>query len=366
MNKRNRIFPFITERAGVCILILLLMIMVVIFLEPVCFSQSPEPAIKKSEPAIQIKIPDGLYLYKPSFREEWFTRGFSPLVIVKDKKLIDPYGLVKKIGISAFLTEYVTGKRFNVYVGSEIYGRLSNLDLSVVSMKERCVHQEDEFVSDIRGEGIYEGKALPSGWFTEREVSGRRHRIYGATKIVITPEAFQVSKSPGVFRVTEADMRRMEEEVRKNLVPVAIEHINKRLAVENRKLIGESGSRLRITEAFDLDGNGKKDLVGVYYLSAKSNTGGFHPCDIFFVLWDTGRLEKISSKSAVPSYMLGGVIDIDQDGVEELIMATHVESVHGVGGWGRQIDILRHGPSGWTSIFRSERICYTTGFYIIH
>ena len=61
--------------------------------------------------------------------------------------------------------------------------------------------------------------------------------------------------------------------------------------------------------------------------------------------------------------MIGGVIDIDQDGIQELIIVTGVISMHEDGGAGRKIDILRHGPLGWTSVYRSKWICDPTPFY---
>ena len=193
---------------------------------------------------------------------------------------------------------------------------------------------------------------------------GQRYKIYSSTKILIAPQSYRVPKKQVLFTVTDEDMQRMTEAVRKHLVPREIEEINRTLAKEKRRVIGESKSRLDVIEAFDLDGNGKKDLVGIYYLSVvHNNPQGYWPHDILFVLWDTGKVEKIACEDRSPAFVLGGVIDIDQDGLQELIVTSRVTSKHKDGGEGRQIDILHHSPDGWKSIFRSRWICDIGLFY---
>jgi hypothetical protein len=352
MDKRNCVIsPFISKKVGTLILILWLMIMIVIFLNSICFSQSPKPAPKKAATPIQVKIPDGLYLYKPYFSERW-SGNFSPLILVKNKKLMDPYLVAEEKGYEAYLSKYVVGKTFDVYVGSERFGSLRELDLGF-RYSSPC--RRDEFIPDMVGNGEYEGKPLPSEWFIEKEMWGNRYKIYGSTRILITPQTYRGPKGQVLLSMTDDDMKRAEEAVRKHLVPGEIEEINKRLAKEKDRVIGESKSRLAVIEAFDLDFNGKKDIVGQYYLSTKTNTRGYWSRGIWFVLWDTGKIEKIKYQynGGINQIMIGGVVDIDQDGILELIIATGVTSRHEDVGEGRQIDILRHGPLGWTSIYRS-------------
>ena len=329
----------------------------VIFTSINSFCQNQASPIKKAEAAIEVKIPEGLYLYKPNFRED---SVFSPLVLVENKKLVDPYVLVQMMGIKSFLKKYVTEKTFNVYVGSELFGKLKNMNLTSISTKNKC--QGDNFVPDIQGNGQYEGKPLPYGWLKEEKGSGYLYRIYGSTKIVITPESFQMRKKPLILPVTDSDIERMIEAVQKHIVPKEIEDINIRLEKENRRVIREEGSYLRVAEAYDLDGNGKKDLVGIYYLNTINNKGGSSR-DILFILPNTVKVEKVISGSAVPSFMLGGVIDIDQDGVQELIMVSSFMPGTDSGDR-RQIEILRYTSEGWVSIFRSKWICDHLGFYV--
>lgn len=360
MDERNFVIPFIIKKVGTWISILGLTIMIVAFLNSICFSQSPKPAPKKAETPVQVKIPDGMYLYNPYLSR---VEGFSPLVLVRNKKLIDPYLVAEEREYEAYLSKYVVGKTFVVYVGSERFGSIKELDLGFM-YSSPC--RRDEFIPDMVGNGEYEGKPLPSEWFIEKEMWGNRYKIYGSTRILITPQTYQGPKRQVLLSVTDDDMKRAEEAVRKHLVPGEIEEINKRLAKEKDRVIGESKSRLAVIEAFDLDLNGKKDIVGEYYLSTKTNTRGYWGRGIWFVLWDTGKIEKIKYQynGGINQIMIGGVVDIDQDGILELIIATGVTSRHEDVGEGRQIDILRHEPLGWASIYRSKWICDSARFYL--
>ena len=347
MQKKNRIYLFIFNRMP--ILVLLIPIIILLGTTIVIATDQKGTTKSKGESGIQVKIPEGLYLYKPDFSKD----AVSPLVLVKDGKLLDPYTLAKEIGISSFSNQYIANKTFYAYSGSELYGKISNL--SLIS-DYGCI--TEEFVPYIRWVGHFEGKPLPHGWLAEKSVEGIRYHVFGSTKVIFTPQPLKVSKSPTVFPVTERDMEMMVKAVQKNLIPSAIEQINKRLKKENRKIIGEGASRLDVVEAFDLNGDGKKDMLGVYYFSAKhDNPKGYWAHDILFVLWDSGTIERIASMNRSPAYMIGGILDIDQDGVQELILITSVGPEVEDGDDGVRIDILSHGATGWTSIYHTKCIC---------
>lgn len=98
--------------------------------------------------------------------------------------------------------------------------------------------------------------------------------------------------------------------------------------------------------------------MGVYYLIAKQgNLKSVSTQSIFFVIWDSGKIERIASEDKTPAYIMGGIIDLDLDGVQELISGTSVGPDREDGDDGLQIDILRYGPSGWTSVYRPKWIC---------
>jgi len=60
------------------------------------------------------------------------------------------------------------------------------------------------------------------------------------------------------FEVTDEDETKVNQAIRKNLVPRAIDHVNKILAKESKRVIGEGRSRILRIEAIDLNGDGKK------------------------------------------------------------------------------------------------------------
>ena len=337
MNKKKQIQPFSFKRSSILVLLLLGILFGTII---AAIAEQKGVDENKAQSDFQVKIPDGLYLYKPDFSQD----AISPLVLVKNGKLYDPYTLTKEMGMPSFTKAYITNKTFYAYVGSELYGKVS--DLNLISDSGWCI--TDEFVLYIRWVGRYEGKPLPHGWLAEKIADGIRYHVFGSTRVIFAPQKLPVSKKTVVFQVTERDMEKMVKAVQKNLIPAEIEQINERLKQENRKM-RERGGRLEVAEAFDIDGNGKKDLVGVYYLYG----GG----DICFILWDSGKIEKIDSESMTPAYVIGGIIDLDLDGVQELILGTSVLRNPAEGDDGMQIDILRHGPSGWTSVYRPKWIC---------
>jgi hypothetical protein len=340
---RNKTRLFIINAV---VILLLLLIFVVIPGTSIVAGKIPK-GINVMEPRVQVKIPDGLYLYKPDFSKD----AISPLVLVQNGKLVDPYTLAKEMGMPSFSKKYVTGKTFYAYVGSELYGKVSKLS----PISDYGCHTE-EFVPYIRWVGHFEGKPLPHGWLAEEKVEKRRHRIFSSTRAIFAPRLLKVPKAPSVFEVTEGDMERMVEVARKNFVPFVMEYFNKGLGKEDQGIIREEGSFLDVAEAFDLDANGKKDLVGVYSLTYSRKPSFVSSQEILFVLWDSEKVQRVPSQASSTACLIGGLIDIDMDGTQEMIVGTSVYNFEGADD-GLQIDILRHGPSGWTSVYRPKWIC---------
>ena len=165
MKKKNRFCQFTFNKRSILVLLI-----PVILLGTIIVVMADQKGIGsgKAQSAFQAKIPDGLYLYKPYFSRR---EGYSPLVLVKNKKLMDPYLVGEEKGYEAHLSKYVVGKTFDVYVGSERFGSLKELDLGF-SYSSPC--RRDEFIPNMGGRGAYEGKPLPSEWFIEKEMWGNQ------------------------------------------------------------------------------------------------------------------------------------------------------------------------------------------------
>ncbi|MBI5453003.1 MAG: hypothetical protein HY956_00070 [Deltaproteobacteria bacterium] len=309
----------------------------------------------------KVKLPNGLYLYQPKTNAE----PFSPLFIVDNGKLIDPYALRDSIGMEKFDKEYVKGKGFNVYAGSELIGTLSDL-IIMINNPEKV----EEYSSDIVGYGKYSGGPLPGEVSDGSLFANDFNTEFGTIKAVLSPQTFKYSKKWEEFKVTEEDAKRAKDAVRKRYSSYAKGIIAKILVKEKRKIIAESRSSLDFLTAIDLDGNGKKELIGNYsfsyrYVDDKDpinlNDSGLYSIELLFVLWDSGKAEKVlAGMESLPAFSLGGIIDLDGDGVYELIVQESVSfsyeynaeiDYEGYSPDGKRIEVLKHSPSGWKKVF---------------
>ena len=342
-------------------------------------AEQKEAAASKAEQAFQVKLPDGLYLFQPLPQDtiyeldtgagKWRSipnpakDDFSPLFIVQNDKLIDPYSLANKIGIDKFNKKYVIGKTFNVYNGTEKIGELKDVRLGFEN--NWC---SNEFLSNIAGKGKYKGKPLP-GKLQDRSIyiSGgdAADPFFSPIKAIATLQSFQASKDMEPFTITEEDKTKAIEVVREKVLPEAMEEIRKRLKRHKIMLIGEKieHSNLNFLKAVDLDGNGSKEIIGIYSprirYNWKSPEGKDYKSEssreILFLLWDTGKIERILLGDMIFSFGLGGIIDIDHDGIQELIIQISVSRDSELSG--KRIEIFKHNSSGWRRIYQSVKIC---------
>lgn len=311
-----------------------------------------------AEESFKVKIPEGLYLYHPKIDKE----VFSPLFIVEKGKLIDPYALAKRVGIEAFNERYVKDKVFSVYVGRELTGRLSSVKLESVNF---CY--STEFLPDIRGNGRYEGMPLMEKYVNKSlYVDNDNNLRHGSIRAIISPEPVSSTKTEE-FTVTDEDRVEVAEKSIRQFDPEAMEYMKKWLETlnEHKYTITEKVPRLDSVKAFDMDGNGKKDLIGVYtlYVGARDVSGNSRSkesniAEILYVMHDNGTMERAAiDYGTEPAFGLAGVVDIDQDGFYELAIQLDAGSDKEPDDEGKKIDILRHTSSGWESIYRTEKIC---------
>jgi hypothetical protein len=310
--------------------------------------------------AVQVKIPDGAYLYYSNFNN-LKKNIFSPLFLIKGGAIIDPYNLTKKTSIQRLEVEYFTAKEFAVYRGIEKIGKLSRINLALKNICKVGALTVSELLSDVVGSGSFTGSPiLPRSFSAKRD----KKMVYEPVEIIITPATF-IPKSGASFSVvTEDEKKKMIGSFRQKLLPTVWKQLDDFLVNKSKHhVVSEGESRLFAAAAIDLDGNGKKDYVGIYNLTVKVSAKGLSSISTLFVLWDTGKVEMIATDNLIPGFSIIGVIDIDQDGVQELVFQRVVE-VYQEGLYsGRQIQMLRHESSGWKTIYRSKPICGPLSFY---
>lgn len=309
----------------------------------------------KSQESIQVKLPDGVYFYKKT------TTGLiSPMVIVENGKLVDPYDLVNKIGLERFTRAYINEKEFTVYQYNQNIGKVSKISLKSTNQCEGY----PEFTPNILGNGEYQIEPIvpPPSYAQVKSNSydlgfGER-QDFANKRIVITPPAFQTAPKSQLLLLTKEDEERVKKAFLKDIFPNSSKNLRKRSVEKKRKIKSYNKSKLMVADAFDLDGNGKKDFVSIYNQSANFENGGGISDLSVFVLNDVGGSTLVyPTDYPTTDTQFIGSIDVDQDGVQELIM-QHLVFKFGKGEvWGKQIEILKYSDKRWLTIYQTKVIC---------
>lgn len=88
--------------------------------------------------------------------------------------------------------------------------------------------------------------------------------------------------------------------------------------------------------------------------------------EVLFAMFDNNKAEAVGfGVGNAPAFSLGGVIDVDGDGIQELVVQLRVNDYYYDGvsyeandyDDGREIIIFKHGQSGWKKIYSSGKIC---------
>jgi hypothetical protein len=351
---------------GVFLVFLLLLVLLHVFHASGNAADNPLPSAKQSAKIkFQAKYPNGLYLYKP--KEE--KNEFSPLFIVKDGRLFDPYLMAEKNGEDQFFNDYVKGKTFHVSIYSENVGEISDLRLQF-----RKPIQTKEFVADIKSNGTYLGKPLQVNQYIKSSfLLEKDFKKFAIPKFIATPLLNREIKK-GELSLTEEDKKKASDAVRKQLLPEATRYVNERLQLEKEKsvIVGDNSS-ISFAWAIDLEQDGKKVIIGCYSITIeyqKQERDVRHEHDrrsgwaleILFALREDGKVEQISFDTMSPAFSFIDAIDLNGDGAKEIIMeigrSPEDEPFFG----GKSIAIFSSSAFGWKQVFQSAKtansICY--------
>ncbi len=308
------------------------------------------PSRRGAGETIRVGIPDGLYLY----RQDFIANNFSPLLLVRDGRLVDPYREISKVGLEGFMAANAAGRTFDVYAGAERLGRMTDLQM------EGSDCDTEGFSPDIQGDGVYDGRSFASAPEPDFAI-GEGRVIHGSTRVILAPESYRPPTHPVYLELTQADKKHVLKAAKGGLVAENIKPLMASIEKDGDRFIGEEG-RLDFVEAVDLDGNGKKDFVGVYYLIAKAfdKRAGLYRypgTEILFVLRDSGRMEKIAESGTIPVILVAGCIDLDRDGQMEIVYVRAMSRRYDSGSDGKRIEIVRHSSSGWKRVYKTMTVC---------
>jgi hypothetical protein len=317
---------------------------------------------KKQEKVLNVKMPDGIYLYYSTLGNLQVNK-VSPLIIVKNGRLLNPYEIADKMNTQEMMKKYSVSKTFAVVRGSEKIGEISNVEFESYYCLEKPRNHKQKILPVIKGEGKYSGKTITS--------SLRNSKLpFGFTNIIITPPSFNPDIGSKIFELTEDYKKKILAECREKFLPIILEEQSKKLAKRGRQIKEENKSRIFAADAVDLNGTGKTDYIGLYNVSFKVTEGirsvGLAGDEVPFILWHDGKIERIDEGKSAVGFMYINAIDIDGDGIKELFVQKIIP-IEKIGDDGAidtfQIEILKHQSSGWKSIWHSGLICGPSSFY---
>jgi hypothetical protein len=221
------------------------------------------------------------------------VRGeIEPIFMIYDGKFIDPSEETKRVGFEIFNHKWFDGKTYLVYFSGKEIG-----NLSIFSMKAdgrgRC---KDE----LWGEATYKGSDVFGGNFTikigEEKIYPSSTSLFGLAR-----------KDDSLFYKEKRIEGQISEEMVKKIKQfgnLEFEKMVQRLKKPTKDVEADQEWRQGVTlQAIDLDGNGKKDLIGVFDLLVKFKYTGQQKIAIrsppqyryrlMYVLYDNGTGEVI-------------------------------------------------------------------------
>lgn len=329
--------------------------------------------------AIHARIPEGLYLYQPSMKHY----GWAALFAVRDGTLVDPYQKYaasarafvevmseEEKGILAALNKgYAAEGGYAVYRGREAAGTLDGVKLRIV---RQCY--SGKMLSDIIADGRYTEDPGYSKNTGALYTSDNAFEDFALLKGIAVPGGMPGFKTGKGFAVSEADRVMALKAAREGLYGEAMRRIKKDLRhLHNGKLdIVSPGGKdgLESLRAIDIDGDGVKDLIGIYsihvgYRHVNAGDTDAHAAvyskETLFTVFGTGKAEAVAFGEYIgPAFSLGGMIDIDRDGALELVVQASVAESDGEEGSydeGRRVEVFRHGQRGWVKVYGTKGIC---------
>jgi hypothetical protein len=312
---------------------------------------------RRSENLIEVKLPPGLYLFQPNFK----TNVLGPLFIVEDGRLVDPYLRVQKIGLAEFGKNYIQQKTFNAYSGTERIGKFENNEIDESGFP--CSRKS--FPKEIFVTSRYTGAPLPGEYVFEHSNYPFRENFYEPVRAIVTPESFSKSVRSKPLTVDKHDIARAAALAKGKLRGSILASLRAR---KDKYFFNEKATRSYIVvddqqvdisavillQATDLNGNGKKELVGVYALSVvneKAQDSGIFKTP--FVVWDNDEVE-ILLPPLQTEHIFSGAIDIDQNGQSELVVQEMIHEIdRDEPELGKQIGILHRSKDGWKLIYQT-------------
>lgn len=310
-----------------------------------------DESLKSNDTAFKVRLPDGLYLYQAGLNEGTTRRTdhniIMPLFIVEQGALIDPYSHAMKMGHEKYFEKYVYGKTFNAYIGSERVGKLINYQFEVSN-----ILLDETLANFMKGKGKYIGKSLPNNLDVQWPQPGFDYYFYKTPKAIFVPGGLNANQLVKNTAVNKNYIQALDAAYQRQILPLITE---KKGAVPGhpRPDYALKARGIQKVMVVDIDGNGKEDFLVEYsYLWIQRHTNFPFTESYIFLLMDSGEAEWINVTAT--ELLFGTVIDLDQDGFQEIILNDVFLSANNPVA-GERFFILRRSITGWTQIFETTR-----------
>lgn len=309
---------------------------------------------KESKQNFTVKIPDGLYLFQDIIDPPEFS-SIVPLMIVQNGNIVDPYKFNKK-QLDNIIKDNISNKSLHTFMGDEHIGQLKSIKYRFADSGEACPP-----VAEFEGE--YKGVNLNETYMSSMSNSYGRNEYLKkicAIKTIFAPCNYEPIKKIQSYKVLEVDYENIKNEIRKHLNSVVRQVQKKERRV---KFINNSPNLQEIKSliAVDIDGNGKQDFIGIchFTVSAKNIDHDYIEYEMLFVLMDNGNFSAIElNREVFPGISMGGVLDIDHDGVFEIVYQKEMSpEKHFNESPMKQIIIIRYSKGKWETIYKTVKIC---------
>jgi hypothetical protein len=301
----------------------------------------------------QVKIPDGIYFYKsaPNLKQN----EFLPLWIIEGGKFVGSAKKLKTDGLQ-FARKNAADKNFDVFSGKTKAGSFSKIELRVNNLCGSA-----QFLPSIEAEGYYSGNKIQPFDMQESKW-GRQQRIFTSSRVFAVPQAFNFAAGADYLPVTEGEREALVGVIQKTLVPEALQKVSAHLVKHwGRKyqIIGQGKSGLVFLEKVDIDNNGKLDFIGTFDVSARYGEDDSYSVSnsILFVYMNGLELKQIAFSIGPDAFVLLGVMDVNLDGVSEIIYEEKIESSIDGGDPGVRIHLIHKVANGWGDAYRSSSVC---------
>lgn len=218
-----------------------------------------------------------------------------------------------------------------------------------------------QFLPSIEAEGYYLGNKTQSFDMQESKW-GRQQRIFTSSRIFAIPQSIGLISGAEYQTATERERETLVGVIQTTIVPGLLKQISSQLIKQwgrNYKIIGQGESGLVFLEKVDIDNNGNPDFIGSYDLSARYGDAesASMSSSILFVYLNGMKLKQIAFSTGSDVFVLLGIMDVNLDGIGEIVYEEKIASLIDGGDPGVRIHLLYKDAQGWLEIYRSSSVC---------